>query len=79
MRHSLLAAAVLFSTAFAAVDAEAFPVQLPPAAATANVIQVAQGCGVGWHRGPYGGCRPNAPRRCWWRATPWGPRRVCNW
>lgn len=22
-------------------------------------IQIAGGCGVGFHRGPYGGCRPN--------------------
>jgi len=24
-----------------------------------DVIQVAGGCGPGWHRGPYGGCRRN--------------------
>jgi hypothetical protein len=23
------------------------------------ITQVAQGCGLGWHRGPYGRCRPN--------------------
>jgi hypothetical protein len=23
------------------------------------VMQVAGGCGAGWHRGPYGGCRKN--------------------
>jgi hypothetical protein len=23
-----------------------------------TAIQVAGGCGPGWHRGPYGGCRP---------------------
>jgi hypothetical protein len=23
------------------------------------IIQVAGGCGAGWHRGPYGGCRRN--------------------
>jgi hypothetical protein len=48
---------------------------------------VAQGCGPGYHRGPYGGCRPfrggfyGAPRferRCWVRPTPFGPRRVCR-
>jgi hypothetical protein len=26
------------------------------------VIQVAGGCGAGWHRGPYGGCRRNYAR-----------------
>lgn len=24
-----------------------------------HVVLVAGGCGVGFHRGPYGGCRPN--------------------
>ena len=27
--------------------------------ASAEVILVAGGCGPGWHRGPYGGCRRN--------------------
>jgi hypothetical protein len=26
---------------------------------SSDVIQVAGGCGQGWHRGPYGGCRRN--------------------
>ena len=25
----------------------------------ASAAQAAQGCGIGFHRGPYGGCRPN--------------------
>lgn len=34
-------------------------------AASGDVIHVAGGCGPGWHRGPYGGCRPmyNCPPR----------------
>jgi hypothetical protein len=34
---------------------------LVPLAPSANsdVITVAGGCGLGFHRGPYGGCRPN--------------------
>jgi hypothetical protein len=32
-----------------------------PWSAPSNVILVAGGCGRGWHRGPGGGCRPNAP------------------
>jgi len=46
---------------------------------------IAGGCGPGWHRGPYGGCRrnwgwgPRPWRHCWWRHTPWGPRRICRW
>jgi hypothetical protein len=56
-----------------------------------DVIEVANGCGVGWHRTYNGICRPNhvaAPYvygppsygpHCWWVATAWGPRRVCAW
>ena len=54
------------------------------------VTHVAQGCGPGGWRGPYGGCRYGRPVygrppgwayrpvRCWIRPTPWGPRRVCG-
>jgi hypothetical protein len=31
-----------------------------PLGTSTDVIQVAGGCGPGWHRGPYGGCRRNA-------------------
>ena len=53
----------LFATAFVLAtfigSANALP--LAPAASPANpdVIEVAGGCGAGWHRGPYGGCRRN--------------------
>jgi hypothetical protein len=76
----LLGAGMLFMTS----GAQAFPVA-PDVSHSSNVIRVAGGCGIGWHRGPWGGCRPNyyyAGRsypRCWWRPTPWGPRRVCVW
>jgi len=26
----------------------------------ASAVEAAEGCGEGWHRGPYGHCRPNA-------------------
>jgi hypothetical protein len=39
----LFAAAVLVTTAFAGISA----------------AEAAQGCGPGWHRGPYGGCVRN--------------------
>jgi hypothetical protein len=50
--------------------------------AGSNVTLVAGGCGVGFHRGPHGGCRPNGGgayhyhggRHCWWR----NGVRVCN-
>ncbi|GJD60743.1 GCG_CRPN prefix-to-repeats domain-containing protein [Methylobacterium frigidaeris] len=55
----------------------------------APVTQVAQGCGPGFARGPYGRCRPiygrrfyGPPRvygrRCFVRPTPYGPRRICR-
>jgi hypothetical protein len=57
-----------------------------PVSASPDVIYVAGGCGIGWHRGPYGGCRRNiagpvyAPRvypgrRCRWVIGPYGGRR----
>jgi opacity protein-like surface antigen len=92
--RKLLVAAALAASAMAAVPAaQAFTVAAPAAPADENVVRVAGGCGLGWHRGPWGGCRANgygyyrpyayvapgpAPG-CWWRATPYGPRRVCAW
>ncbi len=41
---------------------------------------VAQGCGVVWHRGPFGGCRRNLSPAwpCWWVRGPFGRwRLVC--
>jgi hypothetical protein len=48
-------------------------------AVSENTILVAGGCGPGWHRGPYGGCRPlyNCPRG--WHPGPFGKRCFRNW
>jgi len=87
----VLAAASLAAALVAGSTAQAFPLaQLAPA--QGDVVRVAGGCGLGWHRGPWGGCRPNyygyyrpyayvAPGYggCAWRATPYGWRRVCAW
>ncbi len=62
----------------------ALPVQAMPVApqqSGSDVIRVAGGCGVGFHRGPLGGCRrnltPNWP--CWWVRGPLGRwRLVCH-
>lgn len=72
-----------------AFDAQAMPTAPITTDQVPGVRLVAGGCGIGWHRGPYGGCRRNfggwgpgygyGYRRCWWRPTPWGPRRVCRW
>jgi hypothetical protein len=39
-------------------SAQAMPLS-PIATPNDLVTQVAGGCGPGWHRGPYGGCRRN--------------------
>ena len=56
---------------------------IAPAGASANsdVVLVAEGCGRGWHRGPYGGCQrnvsPNWP--CWYVRGPYGRwRLICH-
>jgi hypothetical protein len=88
-----LAAASLAAALVAGSAAQAFPVPAQPMPAQGDVVRVAGGCGLGWHRGPWGGCRPNyygyyrpyayvAPGYypgCVWRATPYGWRRVCAW
>jgi hypothetical protein len=38
-------------------NAEAF--SMSPIPVASDVTLVMQGCGIGFHRGPYGGCRPN--------------------
>ena len=46
--------------------AHAMPLAPLAPATNSDVIEVAGGCGRGWHRGPYGGCRRNyaRPGRC---------------
>ncbi len=53
---TILAAAVFAVVGLGA--ANAMPVAPLSAADTADVIQVAQGCGPGYARGRYGRCRP---------------------
>jgi hypothetical protein len=52
---------------------QAMPLAPLDRAASANTIHVAGGCGPGWHRGPYGGCRPmfNCPPG--WHSGPLRP------
>lgn len=92
MRWKIVGLAALAFGGLAAAPASAAPAGpglgglLAP---EAPVTQVAQGCGPGFARGPYGRCRPmygrpyyGAPRvygrRCFVRPTPYGPRRVCR-
>jgi hypothetical protein len=46
------------ATVIVAFDATAFSIS-PVPNQSSNVTLVAGGCGLGFHRGPYGGCRPN--------------------
>lgn len=53
-------AAVSFFAALATPGlSHAAPIALFAQGSSPDVIQVAGGCGPGWHRGPYGGCRRN--------------------
>lgn len=55
-----LAAAAALLTAALPMSAEAFPAATTPvASADAGLTLVAGGCGPGFHRGPFMGCRPN--------------------
>jgi hypothetical protein len=79
---ALFAAALLAGSVATFGIAEAMPLAPPASGVNADVIQIAGGCGRGFHRGPYGGCRVNrgavvvAPHR---RCRYWGPgRTVCR-
>jgi hypothetical protein len=91
MKRCLAAAAMAVALTTGSA-AQAFSLPAQPAPVQTDVQRVAGGCGLGWHRGPYGGCRPNVayyggwryaaypyPGRCWWTVTPYGSRRVCAW
>jgi hypothetical protein len=56
-----LFAAALLAGSLAGLGAANAAMPLAPLGASENadVIQVAGGCGPGFHRGPYGGCQPN--------------------
>jgi hypothetical protein len=57
--NRLIAAAFLASTLMGADIANAVPMTPLVSAQDSDVIRVAGGCGLGMHRGPYGGCRQN--------------------
>ena len=54
--NKLIAAAFLLGTI---ASANAMPLAPTAPASNPDIIEVAGGCGPGWHRGPYGGCRRN--------------------
>jgi len=84
MRIGLIGLALAAGVTAFATQASAAPIA-PLGQDDAQIVLVAGGCGPGWHRTPWGGCRPNwvGPRhgpRCFWTRGPWGrPHRVCHW
>jgi hypothetical protein len=58
MRNIVFASAFVLGFA-AAAPAEAMPFPLLGDEAPPAITLTAGGCGIGFHRGPYGGCRPN--------------------
>jgi hypothetical protein len=76
----LAASAIALGLSFAAMTAsQAMPLAPLDQAASADTVRVAGGCGPGWHRGPYGGCRPmyNCPPG--FHSGPYGRRCFRNW
>jgi hypothetical protein len=66
MRNASILVATLF-LGLASMPADAFT-PAPMTNAQPSVTLAAGGCGVGFHRGPWAGCRPNGyVRRCFWR------------
>jgi hypothetical protein len=69
---------VLAASAFAiglglmAMSAQAMPVTPLDSAVASDTVRVAGGCGAGWHRGPYGGCRPMYSCPIGWHPGPFG-------
>ena len=61
MRTMILASTMAAGLLFAAMPAQASGVELLPLAGgdAPAVTLVMDGCGPGFHRGPYGHCRPN--------------------
>jgi hypothetical protein len=57
-RTLCIAGAIAAFATMIAFDAKAFSMSPLPKQG-ANITLVAGGCGPGFHRGPYGGCRPN--------------------
>lgn len=75
----LAASAFAMGLGLMAVSAQAMPLFPLDKSGSNEIIQVAQGCGPGWHRGPRGACRPlyNCPRG--WHSGPFGRRCFRNW
>jgi hypothetical protein len=56
--RKMIAIAFAASLGLCTGSAGAMPIATLNGASNAMITQVAQGCGVGLHRGPFGHCRP---------------------
>ena len=59
MKTFILSAALAVGVSVFGSSAQAIPLAMASPAASSSLIEVRNGCGAGWHRGPYGYCRPN--------------------
>jgi len=75
----LVASAFAICLGLGAVSAsKAMPLAPLDQAAATEIIRVAGGCGPGWHRGPYGGCRPLYNCPAGWHSGPYGKQCFRN-
>jgi hypothetical protein len=74
----LAASALAIGLGLMAASAQAMPIYPVDRSGSNEIIQVAQGCGPGFHRGPGGACRPlyNCPPG--WHTGPFGKRCFRN-
>lgn len=74
LKSMLIVSAAAGMLAFASA-AQAMPLSADVGSASSpQVVLVAGGCGIGFHRGPYGGCRRNFGPRVpvpYWRGPGW--------
>lgn len=78
----LAASAVALGLSFAAMtSSQAMPLAPlgPYISDDGAIIRVADGCGPGMHRGPYGACRPLYSCPWGWHSGPYGYRCFRNW
>jgi hypothetical protein len=82
MLKGILSMAAFGALALGAVSVQAAPVAPASPMMSAPVVQVAEGCGQGYHRNRYGVCRRNtspAQGACWFvRGPAGGWRMVCK-
>jgi hypothetical protein len=73
MLKSVLSISAATMLTFAASAVQAMPLSTDVGSISSpHVVLVAGGCGPGFHRGPYGGCRPNGgPGVPYWRGAGW--------